>query len=52
MSINYKDAGVDVAAGQEEVKLIKTIVEKTHDSNVLSAIGGFSGLSKISKNLF
>lgn len=52
MSINYKDAGVEVAAGQEEVKLIKTIVEKTHDSNVLSAIGGFSGLYDINfKNI-
>ncbi len=47
MSINYKDAGVDVAAGQKEVKLIKSIVEKTHDKNVLSAIGGFSGLYDI-----
>lgn len=47
MSINYKDAGVDVAAGQKEVKLIKSIVEKTHDKNVLSSIGGFSGLYDI-----
>lgn len=44
MSINYKDAGVDVDAGQREVKLIKDIVENTHSKNVLSSIGGFSGL--------
>ncbi len=48
MSINYKDSGVDVEAGQREVKLIKNIVEKTHDSNVLSKLGGFSGLYDLS----
>ena len=44
MSINYKDSGVDVEAGQREVQLIKSIVEQTHDQNVLSKLGGFSGL--------
>ncbi|WP_276876873.1 phosphoribosylformylglycinamidine cyclo-ligase [Anaerococcus hydrogenalis] len=44
MSINYKDAGVDVENGQKEVELIKSIVEKTQSKNVLSKIGGFSGL--------
>lgn len=48
MSINYKDSGVDVEAGQREVKLIKNIVEKTHDTNVLSKLGGFSGLYDLS----
>ena len=44
MPINYKDAGVDVANGQKEVELIKKIVEKTQSENVLSKLGGFSGL--------
>ena len=44
MPINYKDAGVDVENGQKEVELIKSIVEKTQSKNVLSKIGGFSGL--------
>lgn len=48
MSINYKDSGVDVEAGQREVELIKHIVENTHDSNVLSKLGGFSGLYDLS----
>lgn len=44
MPINYKDAGVDVAEGQREVELIKNVVESTHSKNVLSKLGGFSGL--------
>ena len=44
MPINYKDAGVDVANGQKEVELIKNLVEKTQSENVLSKLGGFSGL--------
>lgn len=44
MLINYKDAGVDVANGQKEVELIKNLVEKTQSENVLSKLGGFSGL--------
>lgn len=44
MPINYKDAGVDVANGQKEVELIKKLVEKTQSENVLSKLGGFSGL--------
>lgn len=44
MSINYKDAGVNVENGQKEVELIKNIVEKTQSKNVLSKLGGFSGL--------
>ncbi|WP_049691324.1 phosphoribosylformylglycinamidine cyclo-ligase [Anaerococcus jeddahensis] len=44
MPINYKDAGVDVENGQKEVELIKNLVEKTQSKNVLSKLGGFSGL--------
>ena len=44
MAINYKNAGVDVDAGQKEVELIKGIVKKTQSKDVLSSLGGFSGL--------
>lgn len=43
-SITYKDSGVDVKAGEELVKSIKTIVKETHNVSVLSNIGGFGGL--------
>ena len=42
--INYKKAGVDITAGDEVVKQIKSSVEKTHSSAVLSPLGGFAGL--------
>lgn len=47
MGIDYKSAGVDREAGYEEVKKIKEIVKKTKNSNVLSSIGGFSGLFRM-----
>jgi phosphoribosylformylglycinamidine cyclo-ligase len=40
----YKDAGVDVEAGYESVKLIKDHVKKTFRPEVLSGLGGFGGL--------
>lgn len=47
MSLDYKSAGVDKEAGYEEVKKIKKIVKKTLNENVLSSIGGFSGLFRL-----
>ena len=47
MTITYKDAGVDKEAGYKEVQLIKNIIKKTHNTNVLSDIGGFSGLFQL-----
>ena len=43
-SISYKDAGVDVAAGNEAVARIKGMVESTFTPQVLSGIGGFGSL--------
>lgn len=40
----YKDSGVDVKAGEELVDSIKEIVKETHNTSVLSNIGGFGGL--------
>ncbi len=47
MSITYKDSGVDKEEGYKQVQLIKESIEKTHSKNVLSSIGGFSGLFKL-----
>lgn len=44
MSLTYKDSGVDKEAGYKQVQLIKDSIKKTHSKNVLSTIGGFSGL--------
>lgn len=46
MSNAYKNAGVDVTAGYEAVKLMKSHVARTNTSGVLSGIGGFGGLFK------
>lgn len=43
--VTYKDAGVDIEAGNEAVRRIKFMVESTHGlgfANVISGIGGFS----------
>ncbi len=40
---SYKDAGVDIDAGNEFVKRIKPIVKETFDKNVLGGIGSFAG---------
>ncbi len=41
--MDYKNAGVDIEAGYESVKLMKKFVEKTMRPEVLTDIGGFSG---------
>jgi phosphoribosylformylglycinamidine cyclo-ligase len=40
----YKDAGVDIAAGTRAVELLKAAVERTHGPEVLGGIGSFGGL--------
>ena len=43
-SLTYRDAGVDIDAGNELVQRIKSSVESTRRAEVLSGIGGFGGL--------
>jgi len=46
--ITYKDAGVDVEAGYEAVKLMKEHVKSTFRPEVLTDLGGFGGLFALS----
>lgn len=46
-SLSYKDAGVDIDAGNELVERIKADVKRTHRSGVMGGIGGFGGLFEI-----
>ena len=42
-NISYKDAGVDIDAGNSFVEAIKADVKSTFDSNVIGGIGSFAG---------
>lgn len=42
-NISYKDAGVDIDAGNEFVEAIKNDVKSTFDKNVIGGIGSFAG---------
>ena len=41
--VSYKDAGVDIDAGNSFVEAIKDDVKSTFDSNVIGGIGSFAG---------
>jgi phosphoribosylformylglycinamidine cyclo-ligase len=47
MSISYKDAGVDIDAGNELVEQIKHAVKSTFNSNVVGGIGSFAGAYRL-----
>jgi phosphoribosylformylglycinamidine cyclo-ligase len=44
----YSDAGVDTAAGDLAVELMKSAVSRTHGPEVLGGVGGFAGLFDVS----
>jgi phosphoribosylformylglycinamidine cyclo-ligase len=46
-SLSYKDAGVDIDAGNELVKRIKPIAKRTRRPEVLGGIGGFGALCEL-----
>ncbi|MEK7259639.1 MAG: phosphoribosylformylglycinamidine cyclo-ligase [Pseudomonadota bacterium] len=46
-SLSYKDAGVDIDAGDALVEKIKTVTQKTRRPEVLSGLGGFGALCEI-----
>jgi phosphoribosylformylglycinamidine cyclo-ligase len=45
--MDYKSAGVDVAAGRAFVQTIRSLVESTRRPEVLGGLGGFSGLFQL-----
>ncbi len=47
-SSSYAAAGVDTAAGDLAVELMKQAVSATHSSNVFGGVGGFAGLYDVS----
>ncbi len=48
----YKEAGVDVAAGEKAVQRIKKHVQSTFNSQVITDIGGFGGCFEFPQNKF
>ena len=42
--LDYATAGVDTAAGDRAVELMKAAVARTHDDTVVGATGGFAGM--------
>ena len=45
---SYAEAGVDTAAGDLAVELMKSAVSRTHGPEVLGGVGGFAGLFDVS----
>ncbi|KZX78032.1 phosphoribosylformylglycinamidine cyclo-ligase [Oleiphilus sp. HI0009] len=49
-SLSYKDAGVDIDAGNQLVDRIKNVAKKTTRPGVLGGLGGFGALFEVPKN--
>src|SRR5262249_14964271 len=52
MADRYKDAGVDIAAGEEAVQAIKDLVRTTYRPEVIGDIGGFGGMFAFPQHRF
>ncbi|UCH10247.1 MAG: phosphoribosylformylglycinamidine cyclo-ligase [Fidelibacterota bacterium] len=50
--LSYRDAGVDIAAGEEAVDRIKALARRTHGPNVLANLGGFGGLFRFPRDQY
>src|SRR5512144_353251 len=51
-TISYKDAGVDIDAGNTFVKMIKPLVKATSRPEVIADIGGFGGLFSLNASKY
>lgn len=49
--LSYKDAGVDIDAGNRTVELLKDKVSQTHGREVLAGVGAFGGLFDLSTRI-
>ena len=45
--LTYRDAGVDIDAGDEAVRRIAPLAKSTHRPEVLGGIGGFAGFVRV-----
>jgi hypothetical protein len=50
-SLSYRDAGVDIDAGDQLVERIKPFARKTIRPGVLGGIGGFGALFEVPRKL-
>ena len=49
-AMTYKQAGVDIDAGERVVELIKPMVERTRTPRVMGSVGGFAGMFRLDFN--
>ena len=49
--IDYKNSGVNIDAGNEVVRRIKSLARGTYTPNVLSGVGSFGGLFQMDPSL-
>ncbi len=52
MGVTYKDAGVDIDAGNTFIKMIKPLVKATTRPEVIADIGGFGGLFSLNASKY
>src|SRR3954466_11282420 len=50
--MDYRQSGVDIAAGNETVRRIKSLAGATFTPGVLSDIGSFGGLFRLDRDAF
>ena len=50
--MDYRDSGVDIDAGNETVRRIRSLARSTFTSGVLSEIGSFGGLFRLDRDRF